>query len=99
MKIEDVKYTFDQYGYPFLEFQMDGQPVKLSSEQLKRSVLELGYVSFGLEWIGKLPRIEVPPQGENNSGVISAGVQDAELAQICLKFHDDVDAGRRTPSD
>jgi hypothetical protein len=97
MKIEDVKYRFDSDGYAFLQFQMDGQPVELAAVQFKRSILQLGYVSFGAGWADRFTPFEVPADGQRNSFRI-IGVKNEDLARIAIKFLDDLALGLETPS-
>lgn len=92
----DAQVRSDSYGYPVLHFFWGGRPVRISSEQIKRTLLAEGYVFLGSEWRGRVPMLYLPSDPADGRGLLPLPgfTRDPAIVALVRHFIDLVDSGQ-----
>lgn len=87
MKVLGAQYGVDE-GYQFLALDLGGEPVRVYVDQLKRWLVDAGYVFLGAKWEGKLDPIDLPAGAAGNDGdkTLRGFTSDPVIVKLTQEF-------------
>lgn len=94
MKIDNVGYLRDDYGYPYLVLKVDGIVVTMSVDDAARR--DDGFVCLGERFRDKLPPVIVKADPEDGRSEITlyGYTKDKRVVGLAKIFMDDVNSGK-----